>query len=333
MPSYRIVSYQIPGYAPNLLIDWLKLTERNLGEHYLHVHRLRSRIDKGFIPFIGHILNFWSCLKTPKLEYDLVVTPDPLTTLALHYSRIKTSRLCYWRLDYHPRKFGPLNFIYQWLETKALKVADEVWSMADPTSPIVQRQLMYKVNLGRHTKVKHVPYMLPRLPQEHYVGERVDRAIWVGPDRSRTRVLFASIKPALEHVKIEHRIVDYSIPELRVEQIVLDYLLATSKVGVALYDPGRRAGKFYSDPARIRHYLANGIPVITTRVPPVWKEIESYAAGVILDLVHDEQENRVRLELAIRTCIEDFDVMSPNARALGEKYVMTGERFGLVQEA
>lgn len=320
-----VVSYHIPGYAPNLLIKWLK---PQVG-YRTGAIRLPSRIDKNFTPILGHLLNFLSLLKRWG-RYDLVVTPDPLTTLAVHYSRVKTKRLCYWRLDYHPKKFGHFNFVYQWIETKALKVADEVWSMADPTDTKVQRQLMHKVNLGRHSKVKHVPYMLTSLPRVHRSEERVNRVIWVGPDKSKARKLFEKVKTRLEARDIEHRVIDYSNPELRVEQVVLDYLLATSKVGVAIYDPNNREGKFFSDPARIRHYLANGIPVIVTRVPPVWQEIEASEAGIVIDLALDSWSNEDNLITAIERCIRNFNSMSINARKLAEKYVMTEERFGLI---
>ncbi len=314
-----VVSYNIPGYAPNLLIQWLKPQI----DYRIGTIRLPRRIDKKFKPILGHILNFISLAKRWG-RYDLVVTPDPLTTLAIHHSRIKTKRLCYWRLDYHPKKFGRFNFIYQWLEARALTVADEVWSIADPTDPKVQRQLMYRVNLGRHSKVKHVPYMLTELPRIHSREKRLDRVLWMGPDRSEARKVFQSIAPELAKLGLMLTVVDYSVEDLMVTTQALAEILATSKVGLALYDPKNREGKFFSDPARIRHYLANGIPVIVTRVPPVWKEIVGSSAGVAIEL------DRGQLLTAIRHCLENFDYMSTNARTLAEKYVMSEERFGLV---
>ncbi|KKN71304.1 hypothetical protein LCGC14_0422140 [marine sediment metagenome] len=314
-----VISYNIPGYAPNLLIKWLK---PQIG-YRTGAIRLPSRIDKNFAPILGHLLNFLSLVKRWG-RYDLVVTPDPLTTLAVHYSKVKTKRLCYWRLDYHPKKFGHFNFVYQWIETKALKVADEVWSMADPTDTRVQRQLMYKVNLERHSKVKHVPYMLSKLPPVHPIEERLKRVLWMGPDKSRAREVFKSIAPDLAKLGFMITIVDYSVEDLRVNTQALDQILATSKVGVALYDPNNREGKYYSDPARIRHYLANGIPVVVTRVPPVWKDIVAYGAGVAIEL------DKVELLGAIKHCLNNFETMSKQALLLAKMNVMTEERFGLV---
>lgn len=54
-----------------------------------------------------------------------------------------------------------------------------------------------------------------------------------------------------------------------------------------MYEPRAGTHKRYSD-SRAKPYLARGVPVITTRVPPIAAEIEREDAGIVIDYDKDQ---------------------------------------------
>ena len=54
------------------------------------------------------------------------------------------------------------------------------------------------------------------------------------------------------------------------------------RIGLAVYEPRPGSHKRYSD-SRAKTYMARGVPVITTSLPPIAAEIESAGAGIVVD--------------------------------------------------
>ena len=61
----------------------------------------------------------------------------------------------------------------------------------------------------------------------------------------------------------------------------VERILAAASVGVAPYE----AGSFtqYADPGKLKAYLAAGLPIVTTTVPPNARELEEAGAAVLVD--------------------------------------------------
>lgn len=57
-------------------------------------------------------------------------------------------------------------------------------------------------------------------------------------------------------------------------------LVSSCCVGIALYDPAPQNYSYFADAGKVKEYLACGLPVILTRVPEIWEEIEKREAGM-----------------------------------------------------
>lgn len=57
--------------------------------------------------------------------------------------------------------------------------------------------------------------------------------------------------------------------------------LSQFKIGLAPYIAKKDSPRWWADSTRIRLYMAAGLPVITTQVPPIGKEIEENNSGII----------------------------------------------------
>lgn len=58
--------------------------------------------------------------------------------------------------------------------------------------------------------------------------------------------------------------------------------LSQFKIGLAPYVAKKNSPRWWADSTRIRLYLAAGLPVITTQVPPMGKELENNGSGLVV---------------------------------------------------
>ncbi|MBW3590013.1 MAG: glycosyltransferase [Actinobacteria bacterium] len=67
------------------------------------------------------------------------------------------------------------------------------------------------------------------------------------------------------------------------DHLEVERLLASCSLGLAPYQTGRGSFTQYADPGKLKAYLAAGLPIITTEVPPNASELASSAGAEIVD--------------------------------------------------
>ncbi len=298
-----VCSFTTPTYAPSEFAHYLESTG-----HEFQLIQVPAKHERRFIPGLSHLANIRQIGREVEGEFDLAVAPDPAFMLALNELKKKgrVAKTVYWRLDYFPRKYpGPFDKAYQWLERNAVDTADEVWSMADPSIPYVRDSL--------RREALHVPYLF------HKIGKvtpdrRVNSAMWMGPDLDGSR---QTCVDATNMAGLPFAIADYSEAKYRLSEHEMNRFLNATTVGLALYRPDRwkpwpdtppRSSKYYCDSARIRRFLAHGVPVITTDVAPTHTTVRDFAAGWVIPTCDVEL-----VKNGIEYCLEHFDRLSENA--------------------
>jgi hypothetical protein len=306
-----IATIDIPGYVPSMYGEWLKENT----EHDITIISCPSKYQRQnrekFVPIASHFINTLDILRKAKGKFDIAIAPDPALVLGLWPHRLKgdIKKLIYWRLDYWPKKYSwPFDWTYHVSENNSLKMADEIWSIA----PLDNTRVINSLN-GNIKKTLHVPYLMHYIPQD--LGElenpRSDQVIWIGTDRDEsTKLALKAIE--LSGVDLVHA--DYSRDETRVTDQELRQILSTSKVGLVIYNPEPKSCKYYCDPGRLHHYLAYGLPVVMTRVAPIWRDIISSGAGIDVDYTPES------ISQGINYCIRNFDQMSQAALQLTREY-------------
>ena len=73
-----------------------------------------------------------------------------------------------------------------------------------------------------------------------------------------------------------------------VDDIEVERTLARCAVGVAPYAADATSFKYYADPGKVKLYLAAGLPVVITNVPPIAQVIRDAEAGFAIN--HDDSE-------------------------------------------
>lgn len=304
---YLIPSHTLPAYAPNVVARWLESRGHE-------VHRIvqPDRYHRVFVPFGSHALNIVGVLKRMRGVYDVAFTVDPSIAAALlplrRLGRIK--RLVYWCIDYYPAKYpGPLQRLYEIVERRA-RHADEVWNIFPPHG------------LFADSKARVVPYLLD--PGAIVEGEeRTNRVVWSGPDRDES---FGLAKQGMDMLDaVEFARTSYDPNGIYLSEDAYHAYLARSKVGLAIYRPSPTSSKQYCDPGRIKAYLAAGLPVVTTRVAPVWRELEARGAGRSCDYTAAGIAN------AVTYCLDHFDRMSGAAYTMAREHVASERWLGTLE--
>ena len=240
-------------------------------------------------------------LVTPSLEnsssWDIAITPEPLCALGMRLRRI-AKRQIFWRIDYRPRRHLYSSALLNYLA----KGVDEVWSIVPDRN------------------YRHVPFMLDPedlvdLDAPGYARTREDRVLWIGPDYSGAgHAAIAAIR-GLKNVLVattnwQGKIASYS-------DVALRRLLFGSKVGLALYGDEKR----YSDPSRVKKFLAAGLAVVTDDSYPFAQEIQDAGAGVCLKAPVEP----VSVLKAVSYCLREdvWTDMSKRAVELAKDYVVS----------
>lgn len=255
--------------------------------------------------------------------YDLFIGLEAIYTLAgLVLKKLGiVKRVIYYVSDYSPRRFGNrfFNDLYIGLDRFCLLHADFTWDVS-----LAIQKGRYEAGLpfsGTH-RVIHVPnglfpFQIKSLPIKQrgkfdlvYLGILEPD---MGPDlaiksvavilkhypRTRLHIIGGPEK----HIKVMRELVR----RLHVERSIVFHGFIPSfeemaqrvrecSIGLAPYRSFPDSKRWYGDAGKIRQYLASGLPVVTTQVPPLGQTIVKQGAGIMTkDTVHSFSDGIRRL--------------------------------------
>lgn len=95
----------------------------------------------------------------------------------------------------------------------------------------------------------------------------------------------------------------------------MDKIIKNWSIGIATYAPLKWSEHYWTDPSKIKAYINQGLPVITTNVPEFAQEIQNSKAGIIID--YNSNREFINAVVAIIKNKKDF---ANNALRLAEKY-------------
>ena len=124
---------------------------------------------------------------------------------------------------------------------------------------------------GLQLVIKALPKIIKKYPKVNLI------IIGSGPYENKIKSLVRQYKLA-DHVRFTGYIND--------QQKVVD-LLNDGGIGLATYVPALGDFTYFADPSKIKLYLLCGLPVITTNVPPIAKEIKKEKLGFVINYSED----------------------------------------------
>ena len=219
----------------------------------------------------------------------------------------RARRVVLWSVDYVPNRFGPrspLTRIYNSLDRLGCTRADGRVELSEaaqlardrqhgltgdgPTTHVVpmgawlgrtptvgvdgfaRRNVVF---LGHLVPRQGVATLLDALAILDARGEKVVAdVIGTGPDEPMLRELVHSLGLA-NTVRMHGFVADHR---------EVERLLAASSIGIAPYEPSATTFTRHADPGKLKAYLAAGLPIILTDVPPNAPELARDAGAVIV---------------------------------------------------
>ncbi len=247
---------------------------------------------------------------TQKDKYGLFIGLEAVNAIAgIILKKIgKVETVVYYVSDYSPNRFSKfgrkrLNSLYLWLDRFCVEHADFTWDV----SPAMQEgRLKNGLDTQKKYNVIHVPNgLFPSQIKSLPISQRTPASlIYLGtlePDfgvelairafrevknknpKALLRIIgggkeLLSLKKLAQKLKLENSVIFYGFVEDNDEAA---RIVRTSYIGLAPYRAFPESIRWYGDAGKIRQYLASGLPVVTTHVPPLGKYIVEKGAGIM----------------------------------------------------
>jgi glycosyltransferase involved in cell wall biosynthesis len=166
--------------------------------------------------------------------------------------------------------------------------------------------------LGSLTKEQGLNLMLEALPKiKHRIPHVKLRIIGDGPEMH-------SLKQLAQELEIRDSVQFLGFVE---DDARAAELAAEGTIAIAPYTRTKGTYKRFADPGKVTIYLAAGLPVVISRVPPVADLIEDAGAGVAVDPSADGLADAVA---DLLSSPEKIRAMRAKALELGKKFDWTG---------
>ena len=278
------------------------------------------------------------------MKYDLCIACDNLSLISVFiFKKIGLiKKLIYYTVDYTPKRYSNslLNNLYHRMDRLASMISDVNWVVVEnmitakaqngldfkksapfqivpigfntenifikPNSQIDRFNLVFVGYLfekqGLQLVIEILPALIKKFPQVHLT------IIGSGPMESqiKRKVKLLNLRP---YVTFTGHINNH--------QKIVNILTKSGGIGLAPYIPSIGDYTYFADPSKIKLYLLCGLPVITTKVPPIAKEIAKKEAGFAID--YSEQE----LIDSLTTLLNDektYSEFRQNVLKLGKSY-------------
>jgi len=283
--------------------------------------RSRTRISYKLRDFFSVIF----IALTQKEKYDLFIGLEAINVLAGIILRKlgKVRTVVYYVSDYSPNRFSKfgkrlLNTIYLWLDRLCVVHADFTWDV----SPAMQKsRLKNGLDAQKKYNVIHVPNgLFPSQISSVPISKRTPNSlVYLGtlePDfgvelaikafkevkeknpRAILRIIgggkeLLMLKKLAQELGLEKSVIFYGFVEDNNE---MAKIVKSSYIGLAPYRSFPESIRWYGDAGKIRQYVASGLPVVTTQVPPLGRYIVKQGAGIMVkDTVKDFSDGIMRL--------------------------------------
>lgn len=255
-----------------------------------------------------------------KQKYDLFIgleSINALTGIILRKFGI-VGKVVYYVSDYSPNRYkiSWFNKLYLSLDRFAVTHCDFIWDVSKammparinaglipkkaaplihvpnalyedqigylPVSKIIPNSLVYVGTLGKingpDVAIEALKIAAKSIPQAtlHIYGDGE-------PDISR-------IKKLTEKLKLTEKVIFHGFIS---DQVRLSAETKQFAIGLAPYLEIPGSPRWWADATKIRLYLAAGLPVITTHVPPLGKEIKQDGAGIITNDIPEDFANAI----------------------------------------
>jgi|SRR6185369_400282 len=313
----KLLSIRTPSFLlfPSLPLVALMM----IGQSFIYTLQLRQEFGDFDIYFTVNAFSGWIGIVMKQLGLVKKTVFWVWDYFPLQYPdwRIRSARWFYWKFDKPCMQFSD-RIIFT--NRKLYKLRKETNMINDETKPIIvpvgtnvkkiffhkKKKIivgflgMLKASQGIDMMINSLPELIKKFPklQLEIIGS--------GPEEHRFKQKTRKYhKNVTFHGFIEN-------------QNDIEKITKRWAIGLALYTPEKSNESYWGDPSKIKVYISNGIPVITTNVSYFASEIKKKKAGIVVP--HNKPEI---FSQAVQSIIKAQKTYQKNALSLAKKYQYT----------
>jgi glycosyltransferase involved in cell wall biosynthesis len=241
------------------------------------------------------------------------------------------NKVVFYVIDYTPKRFENklFNILYYLLDITCAKHADYVWSVSKRIARVwsslgVNHRKIVIVPIGvnfeeikkytHNTNVRrNVLVFVSHLTKSKGIQltiEAMEELLRKFPEVKLEVIGTGPFEKELKEIVSKKKLERWVkfLGKMKHEELM--QYLPSCGIALATYEPDPNSITYYADPTKLKEYLACGLPVITTRVPWIAKEIEKRPMGIVIN--YDKYE----LINAITKLLSDnnfYDLCKKNA--------------------
>jgi glycosyltransferase involved in cell wall biosynthesis len=286
-----------PGEKPSVFESYV---DGNLA------NRSEARGPRGLIRYLQEIVHTVRSITRQRRTYDVFVAGDSLLALAGLYLRIRGRAriVVLYSVDFVPRRFPNwfANRTYHLLDRFAVRHVDIVWNVTDeiwtarslrdgnkktapqivvPVGANFARISRRPINDASGRRIVFLGYLL----EKQGVQVAIEAMSTIRRSFRDASLLIIGDGPFMPDLKALAEGADGSSVEFAgviIEDARIEELVSSSALGLAMFRPDPQNFSQFADPGKIKTYLACGIPVIMTDVPPIARRIQAEGAGRVI---------------------------------------------------
>lgn len=260
------------------------------------------------------LFSFWIAISLKK-KFNLFVGSNPLNALTgICLRRLGfVERVVFYKIDFVPNRFGNhiLNHIYQSVDRVCLKKSDWTWNLAGamisrtPAKDGQERNLLVPIG-SNFDRIERLPLEKVQRNKIVYLGslregqglrlivDAFSEIRKVTPDAELLIIGSGPLEQSLkERVTILGLESSVTFTGLIQDHRDVEKLLTNCAIGLAPYEPIQKGFTKYTEPGKVKVYMACGLPVIITKVPEIANEIERRGAGQTISYTIDGLVNAI----------------------------------------
>lgn len=257
----------------------------------------------------------WKWIWQSKISWDYYIGMDGLCVLFGNILRFfkRVKKTVYWAIDFVPERFNNKikNKIYHFVNIQGYKTADEMWDLGSRMAGAREKFLGIKKSDYRFYRV--VPYgkWVDEIKKYSYKECEKNTLVFMGHllEKQGVQLVIKAIpriikkilgfkfkiigdgqyKEELIKLAKDLDVLDYCSFMGKIEDIKeLENEIAKSCLAIAPYIKKLDTWTHYTDPGKVKTYLACGVPLLLTSIPWNAKEIEKNKCGIIISENEDD---------------------------------------------
>lgn len=303
----KLIKKSQPLILPQLMSPLLKITNINQTQAIFKI--------RDFLSVLEFILR-----NKPK-KHNLFIGLESINALAgIILKKLGiVENVVYYVSDYSPARYKMpwFNKLYLFLDKFAATHSDFIW---DVSLAMMPARIKVGLDPQKAAPVIHVPNALFPEQINHLLYSKIipNSLVFIGtlgkingPDlaiKALTIVLrsvpdatlhiygagepdMTRLRKLTEKLKLNDKVIFHGFIS---DQIKLSKETSMYAIGLAPYLAVPGSPRWWADATKIRLYLAAGLPVVTTQVPPLGKEVEKYKVGLVAKDMPKDQANAIK---------------------------------------